>query len=83
MELALLNVCFRSTVRMLTLLKEHPNYQTIGKARRTQPKKHPGPINRLIWAFNLENELIEMITPTRTEPRRPVNFRVETAATRE
>jgi ribonuclease HI len=83
MELALSKVCFRSTVRMLTLPEDHPNHGIIQKARQTKTKTHPGPIESLIWKYGLASEAMETIVPTRCTLRSTVNLRIEIAETRE
>ena len=76
MELALSKVCFGSTVRLLTLPETHPIWKIVEQARRTQPKKHLGPIDLLVWGFKLEKEKLETVTPVRCNPRRLTRFKV-------
>jgi len=82
-ELALSKVCFGSTVRLLTLPETHPIWKVVKRARQTQPKKHPGPIDLLLWGYKLEKENVETLTPVRCNPRRLMLFKVTIPRSRE
>jgi ribonuclease HI len=83
MELALEKACHRAMVRMLTLPETHPLQQIVEKARQPPPRGHQGTIGQLLRIFGLENEKLETITPTNTNPYRPLQFKVATSETRE
>ena len=63
MELALLKVCHRATVRLLTLPPTHPLYSTIWAAKSTLAARHMGSINALLQLFNMTGATLERISP--------------------
>lgn len=48
MDLALRKICFRSTLRLLTLPDTHPLRNVVEKAKRAQVSSHAGPIDYLL-----------------------------------
>jgi hypothetical protein len=82
-ELALLKICYGSTIRLLTLPEIHPMWKIVKQARQAQPKRHPGSIDLLIWGFKLERENLETIMPVRCNPRRLNKFKVIIPGSRE
>ena len=62
-ELALLKACHSALVRVLTLPSTNPVQQIVERAKRRQPKKHQGPIDKLLKLCAPEESETETIYP--------------------
>src|ERR1700678_2465745 len=62
-ELALLKACHSALVRILTLPSTNPVQQIVKRAKHRQPKKHQGPIDKLLKLCAPEESETETIYP--------------------
>jgi hypothetical protein len=62
-ELALLKACHSALVRTFTLPSTNSVWQIFKRAKHVQPQKHPGPIDKLLKLYALEDTKIETIYP--------------------
>lgn len=83
MELAILKVCHRAAVRLLTLPKSHPLFGIVRDAKASRPARHQSAIDGLIKLFNLQHARLETITPTTSDPYRPQKFSTKIAGSRD
>ena len=83
MDLALSKVCYKATVRMLTLPATHPLHQMIKKARYTTPRKHLSPIDSLLARFALREVRMETIMPVAENLHQSLQYKTLIPATRE
>jgi len=83
MELTLLRICHRNTVRLCTLPASHPLHEITRRAYRTCHKKHQGPINYALQIFELNPRKIETIAPDTTAPMYTPHFKTSIPETRE
>src|ERR1700678_198148 len=75
-ELALLKACHSALVRSLTLPSTNPIQQVIERAKLVRPRKHLGPIDKLLKLYGLKDTEIETVYPAivlkSLSPRRTV-----------
>ena len=75
-ELALLKACHSALVRSLTLPSTNPIQQVVERAKLVRPRKHLGPIDKLLKLYGLEDAEIETVYPAivlkSLSPRRTV-----------
>jgi ribonuclease HI/exonuclease III len=83
MELALLKVCHRATVRLLTLPHTHPLHSRITSAKRSPPSIHPGPLDNLVKIFGMGKTKMETISPVTDDPYVPPRFATRIFKTRD
>jgi hypothetical protein len=83
MELALLKACHSALVRTLTLPSTNPVHQVAQAAKRTQPRRHSGPIDNLLRIFRLRNVETETIHPAITLKSLSPQHRIEIDNSRE
>jgi ribonuclease HI len=82
-ELTLLRICHRATVRLCTLPTSHPLHQIVRDAFDRRPQKHQDPINNAIRMFELDPRKFETIAPDITPPTHTLRFRTLISETRE
>jgi hypothetical protein len=83
MELALLKACHSAMVRYRTLPDTSPMHQAVQAAKRSKPKKHPGPVDNLMRILELGDTETETIHPAVTLKSLGPQFRVEINDSRE
>jgi ribonuclease HI len=83
MELAPLKACHSALVRSLTLPSTNPMHHVVQMAKRSQPKKHPGPATNMLRILGLGDMEIETIYPAVTLKSLGPQHRVEIDDSRE
>jgi len=81
-DLALSKVCHGALARWLSLPDTHLLYKVIKEARCMMPKKHMGPIDRLLNAFKVGKKKYETITPIKALAAVKPDFKVTIAKSR-
>src|SRR6266446_4556005 len=74
-ELTLLRICHRATIRLCTLPTSHPLHAVTQSAFRSPPQKHHEPISYALQIFELNPHKFEMIAPNTTPPTYTPKFR--------
>jgi ribonuclease HI/exonuclease III len=83
MELALLKICHKAAVRLLTLPTTHPLHSLVQSAVRSLPAKHPSAIDNLLRIFQLARTKVEPISPINEGLHVAPRFLTEISASRE
>ena len=85
MELTLLKICHRATLRLCTLPETHPLHVVVEREARTMnnDQAHQGAIKQLLRIFELKPDNLEKISPETSDPARPNNFTIRITETRE
>jgi ribonuclease HI len=60
--------CHRSAIRLASLHPSHPLYKIVHRAASTYPKRHPSPLNSIMYASKITPYSMEKIDP---RPRHP------------
>ncbi|PPQ93503.1 hypothetical protein CVT25_005244 [Psilocybe cyanescens] len=84
MELTLLKICHRATVRMATLPEQHPLHTTIRSTKQITPNtRYKTPIENLLRIFEIDPNRFEIIYPARTSPTYHAPFSIQIDPSRE
>jgi len=85
MELTLLKICHRATLRLCTLPETHPLHEVVKREARTlnDNQAHQGPIRQLLKIFELDPSKYEKISPETSDPARLNNFTIRITESRE